>query len=98
MTLRVAFRRAAKAEFIDAAAWYETQRSGLGDEFVNEVEKSIAKAAESPLLFPVVSGDVRRVVVRRFPYCIYFRTRQETLVILAVFHGRRDPQIWQRRT
>lgn len=98
MTLRVVFRRAAQADFSESAAWYERQRSGLGDEFVTEVEIAIGRAAESPSLYPFVLGDVRRVVTRRFPYSILFRERREFLVVLAVFHGRRDPQTWQRRT
>jgi plasmid stabilization system protein ParE len=97
MTLRVVFRRAAQAEFIDAAAWYEQQRSGLGEEFIREIEAAISKAAESPNLYPIVCRDVRKTVIRRFPYGIYFRTRQDMVVVLAVFHGRRDPQVWRRR-
>ena len=98
MTLRVVFRRAAQAEFLEAISWYEQQRSGLGEEFAREIEAAIDRAAESPALYPLVLADVRRTVARRFPYSIFFRRREESLVILAVFHGRRDPQIWKRRT
>jgi len=98
MTLRVVFRRAAHDEFSEAAAWYDRQRSGLGDEFVAEIEIAIGRAAESPILYPMVFGDIRRTATRRFPYSIFFRVRGEFLVVLAVFHGRRDPQKWQRWT
>jgi plasmid stabilization system protein ParE len=97
MTLRVVFRRAAQAEFVEAAAWYEQQREGLGEEFIREIETAIIKASQFHASYPIVSGDVRRTVIRRFPYCIYFRTRQSYLVVLAVFHGRRDPKVWQGR-
>ena len=95
--LRVAFRRAAKIELEDAAAWYEERRRGLGDEFIAEIEQAIASAAGAPQRYPVSFGDVRRTVARRFPFAIYFRVRNETLVVLAVFHGRRNPAVWQRR-
>jgi len=98
MTLRVVFRRAAQAEFLEAAAWYEQQRTGLGEDFLREVETAIDRAAESPLMYPLVADDVRRAVTRRFPYSIFFRNRGDVLVVLAVFHGRRDPRIWQNRT
>lgn len=98
MTLRVVLRRAAQAEFLEAISWYNQRRSGLGEEFVHEIESAINRAAQSPTLYPLASGDVQRTVARRFPYSIFFRVRGETLVVLAVFHGRRDPQIWQRRT
>jgi plasmid stabilization system protein ParE len=98
MTLRVVFRRAARDELIEAAAWYGRQGPGLGEEFVREIEQSIQAAATSPQRHPVVFGDIRRTVARRFPFAVYFRVRSDALVVLAVFHGRRNPLIWQRRT
>lgn len=97
MTLRVVFRRAAKTEFEDAAVWYDEQRHGLGEEFIVEIEQSLASAAASPHRYPIVFGDVRRTVARRFPYAVYFRVRSDNLIVLAVFHGRRNPAVWQRR-
>jgi len=97
MTLRVVFRRAAKIEFEDAAAWYGEKGPGLGDEFIREIEQAIANAAAAPQRHPVVFGDIRRTVARRFPFAVYFRVRFDALVVLAVFHARRNPAIWQRR-
>ena len=97
MTLRIVFRRAAKSEYEDAAVRYNEQRPGLGEEFAIEIEDAVAKAASAPERYPVVFGDIRRTVARRFPYSIYFRIRNEFMVVLAVFHGRRNPVIWQRR-
>ncbi|MGC2518840.1 MAG: type II toxin-antitoxin system RelE/ParE family toxin [Burkholderiales bacterium] len=76
---------------------YDERRLGLGDEFVHEIEQAIAKTAAAPERYPVVFGDVRRTVARRFPFSVYFRVRPDALVVLAVFHGRRNPAIWQRR-
>jgi plasmid stabilization system protein ParE len=45
----------------------------------------------------VVRADIRRVVARRFPYAVYYRRREDRIVVLAVFHGRRHPRIWQAR-
>jgi plasmid stabilization system protein ParE len=98
MTLRVVYRRAAQAEFEDAAVWYERQSTGLGEEFIREIEIAVDKAAESPRRYQIVFGDIRRTMPRRFPYCIYFRERRDSLVVLAVFHGKRDPRIWKQRT
>jgi len=97
MTLRVVFRRAAKSEFEDAAAWYAERAPGLGVEFIHEIEQTIESAATAPQRYPVVFGDVRRAVTRRFPFAVYFRVRSAVLVVVAVFHGRRNPNIWQRR-
>jgi plasmid stabilization system protein ParE len=97
MTLRIVFRRAAKSEFEDAAVRYAEQPLGLGEEFTIEIEQAVASAAAAPERYPIVFGDIRRTVARRFPYSAYFRVRQDSIVVLAVFHGRRNPAIWQRR-
>jgi plasmid stabilization system protein ParE len=97
MTLRVVFRQAAKQDFEDAAAWYEEKRRGLSEEFVREIDDAVLRAAAAPERFPLVFRDIRRTVARRFPFAVYFRVRSNSLIVLAVFHGRRDPIIWQRR-
>ncbi len=51
----------------------------------------------TPLQFTVVREDIRRVVANRFPYSVYFRAEKHRIVVLAVFHGNRDPAIWQAR-
>ena len=98
MTLRPFFRKAARLEYDDAAIWYESQRSGLGAEFVLEIERALQTACENPQRFPEVLVDVRRIHVRRFPYSLFFRVRGERLIVLSVFHARRDPAIWRERT
>lgn len=98
MSLPVSFHRAASAEFIEASTWYEDKRLGLGIEFITEIEHCISLASRHPLQFIVVHEDVRRVVANRFPYSVYFRTDGNRIVVLAVFHGNRNPAIWQART
>lgn len=97
MTLQVSFRQAARTEFIEAAAWYESKRPLLGVEFVAEIERCVALAAEQPQLHAVAYRGLRRVICRRFPYGIYFRVTAQRIVVMAVFHSSRDPAIWQGR-
>ncbi|HEY0674656.1 MAG TPA: type II toxin-antitoxin system RelE/ParE family toxin [Immundisolibacter sp.] len=59
MTLPVAFSAAAKAEFVEAAAWYEAQRPGLGAEFIAQVEQCVRRIAQQPARYPVVHNGVR---------------------------------------
>ncbi|MBI3391934.1 MAG: type II toxin-antitoxin system RelE/ParE family toxin [Nitrospirae bacterium] len=97
MSLRVVFRVAARIEFEEAITWYDGQRQGLGEEFLREIDEVILRAAEKPERFPFILSDVRKAVARRFSYSVFFRVRGASLVILAVFHGRRDPTVWRRR-
>ena len=97
MSLPITFHRAASAEFIEASTWYEGKRLGLGLEFIAEIDRCVSLASKNPLQFAVVREDIRRVVANRFPYSVYFRAEKHRIVVLAVFHGNRNPTIWQAR-
>jgi plasmid stabilization system protein ParE len=97
MSLPITFHRAASVEFIEASAWYESKRLGLALEFMAEIDRCVSQASEHPLQFAVVHEDIRHVVANRFPYSVYFRAEQHRIVVLAVFHGSREPAIWLAR-
>lgn len=78
-------------EFLDATAWYEAQRPGLGTAFLEEFDRVIARLCEFPAAAPRVGRDLRIARVRRFAYSLIFRCRDGELRILAVFHVRSDP-------
>lgn len=97
MNLRLVVRPQAEAELQAARDWYDTQRSGLGQDFVDQVRETIVSVAERPASFPKVHGEVRRAILRRFPYGVFFRTTTEDIVILGIIHGRRHPRLWRSR-
>jgi plasmid stabilization system protein ParE len=97
MSLPLVFRSAAQAEFDDAAAWYESQRPGLGGDFVAQVQQVLDTIAGQPDRYSIASGDVREAPVSRFPDCVYYRVKSNRVVIIAVFHTSRDPSVWQGR-
>jgi toxin ParE1/3/4 len=97
MTLSVVFRRQARREFDDAGDWYEKERTGLGLEFLDEIGRLLTRVAATPKQFPIIHRDVRKAVAKRFPYCLYFRVRDQRIVVLAVFHSARNPAVWQER-
>ena len=73
MSLPVVTRPAAAAEIETAYRWYEKEREGLGSEFLEAVEKLVKAIAENPGRFPAIRKDIRRAVLRRFPYSIFYR-------------------------
>ena len=97
MSFSVVFRRIAKREFDDAISWYQDRREGLGREFSVAVEEQLGRIALSPNQFACVRGDVRRAVLQRFPYSIYFIVEDDRIVVLAVFHARRAPNQLEER-
>lgn len=78
--------------------WYEQRRSGLGEEFLAAVERCVERITTNPKLFAVVHRDVRRALVGRFPYAVFFAIRDEEVTVLAILHARRDPGTWLQRT
>jgi plasmid stabilization system protein ParE len=97
MSLPVAFRRLAQAEFDDAAEWYENQQPGLGGDFVAEVQVVLDTISNQPDRYPAAEDDIREAPVARFPYCVYYRAQPTRVMVIAVFHTSRDPAEWQNR-
>ena len=88
---------AAEEDLAEAWQWYQEQRVGLGEEFVRCVDSCLESIQRSPDQYPLIWRTVRRALVRRFPFCIFYILDRDRIVILAVFHGARDPGTWQRR-
>jgi toxin ParE1/3/4 len=98
MNLTLIFRSEAVAETQEAFAWYEAQRRGMGVEFRDELQETLDKIQANPNQYPVVHRNVRRALVRRFPYGVFYVVEGQRIVVLAVFHGSRDPGQWKSRT
>jgi plasmid stabilization system protein ParE len=94
---RVVFHVEAEAELSSAAARYETHRSGLGLEFIVEVERATRALVSYPKIGHRFSRRLRRVLVRRFPYGLLYRIDADAIRIVAVAHVRRRPGYWRHR-
>ena len=77
--------------------WYEEERPGLGEEFLQSIRESLARIGENPRLFAIVHRRIRATMARRFPYVIYFRVERARILVIAIQHGHRDPAAWRRR-
>jgi plasmid stabilization system protein ParE len=94
----VIFTRAARTELIDAQDWYESEAFGLGRRFRTAVDAAIERMSANPRQFPVVHKNIRRALLRRFPYALLFVIEpNDTLTVIACFHGSRDPAHWRQR-
>jgi len=98
MNFKVYLRAEAEADLKDAAAWYELQRKGLGQEFLDDVLRTFDQISVNPNLYPIVHRKTRRLVVNRFPFGIYYRVERTSAVVVAVMHGSRHPLHWKKRT
>jgi plasmid stabilization system protein ParE len=97
MTWRVIHTSKAERDIGSAASWYENQKHHLGHEFLDEILAVEDSLSQHPSIYPVMHKDIRRVATKRFPYAVYFVTKKRTVIIIAVLHMRRDPNIWKKR-
>lgn len=91
------FSNAAKEELNDACEWFQAQQSGLGSRFRGEVRKATLQIAQSPLLFPIELGEVRRYVMTSFPYTLRYSLQGNEVWIMTVSHQHRRPDYWVDR-
>lgn len=88
----VVFDSEASDESHAAAEWYEERRAGLGDEFMEEVEQVKERIWRTPQAFPLHTGsELRKCILRRFPYTIFFLEQEDRIWIAAVAHQKRRP-------
>jgi plasmid stabilization system protein ParE len=91
-------RPLAEADLEQAARWYDEEQAGLGSRFLSDVDQVFGRIRERPHQFPMVSGDIRRALLRTFPYAVDFRETNETIGVLAVLHLRRTAGLWRARS
>jgi len=87
----------ANEDLLDARAWYDDVSTDLGGRFALAVEATVDAIVEHPLQFPIIHRNRRRAGVRRFPYSVFFELQEHRIVVIACFHGRRNPRRWQSR-
>jgi plasmid stabilization system protein ParE len=93
----VIYTQAARAELVDAQDWYEREAAGLGRHFREAIDALTERLSTNPQQFPIAFKNVRRALVRRFPYALFFVVAGDTLFVIACFHASRDPFQWQKR-
>lgn len=91
MNYPVVVRRQAEADMAAAASWYNGQNPGLGTEYLRSVDVCIASISRNPAMYATVYRTVKRALLRRFPYGIFYIITNETIVIIACLHGKQSP-------
>jgi toxin ParE1/3/4 len=87
---RVSIRAAGEADLRAAKEWYESQRPGLGGEFLLSIADALARLEQSPELLPLYYRGFRRVMTRRFPYKLFYRIEGDAVIVFRILHAARD--------
>ncbi len=87
----------AEQEMIEAALYYQSLSSGLGDDYLDEVERAVRSITSSPQTWPILEGNLRRRLIKRFPFAVLYRIEQDKILMVAVAHLRKKPGYWKNR-
>ncbi len=97
MALTLILRPEAEEDLDGSILWYERRQQDLGARFLNEVNRLLSQIAGTPLQFPQIEKDVRRGLLRHFPYGVYFTIDPDKVTVLAIIHLSRHPDRWRQR-
>jgi toxin ParE1/3/4 len=95
MRYRLIIRKRAETHISEAYNWYEQQRTGLGYEFVLSLESALRTIERNPFLFQAKYNKLRCILIPRFPYGIFYFIAENTVIVIAVFHLSRNPNLWK---
>jgi len=91
------FHPEAEKELILAIDFYEEKEIGLGRDFALEIYSTVERILTYPDAWPIVEEDIRRSLVKRFPFGVLYSKLEEEIVIIAVMHLNREPEYWKTR-
>jgi hypothetical protein len=93
----VRIRSEAELDLQDAYSYFEQCKVGLGTEFMECVENALAKVSANDEHYPIVHQSIRRILVRRFPFAVFFKKVDNIILVFAVLHCAREPRAWRAR-
>ncbi len=91
MSYKVIFTEEADFDVFDARQWYESRRTDLGDELLNEIEEYVKVLEQDPQIYQVRKHNWRYCPLKRFPYVIVFEIEKQEVVVYAVFNTYQHP-------
>ncbi|HDQ03632.1 MAG TPA: type II toxin-antitoxin system RelE/ParE family toxin [Deltaproteobacteria bacterium] len=95
--MKIEFLTIAQKELADAVDWYNEQADGLGNEFIDEMDRAIRRIAAYPKSCTEIESDLRRCIMARFPYALIYGLEKDRVIIVAIAHLHRRPRYWIER-
>lgn len=77
--------------------WYDLQKENLGNDFIEEVDKTILQILKNPYQFPISKRKARMAMINRYPFGIYYIIKGNAISVFAVFHFKRNPKTLKKR-
>jgi len=92
MRYDIRFLPAVEDDVVTGYGWYEEKAPGLGEEFLRMFYAGLEGIKRNPLGSSKAYHEIRRSLLRRFPYAVYFRVRGNEVIVFGLFHCARDPR------
>jgi toxin ParE1/3/4 len=93
VSCRIIVRPKAEADLLEAAKWYDAQRATLGEQFLGEISRAFRRLETSPECHPSYYQGFRRLLIRRFPFKVFYRIEGNDVIIVRVLHAKRDHRL-----
>jgi plasmid stabilization system protein ParE len=93
----IRFLPEAVEDLLETQRWYGRREPALAGDFADAFAAAVERIRRDPRSFPLIHGQIRRLVLRQFPYAVYFREEGSEILVIAL-HGRQDPRRWQQRS
>ena len=90
MTWILLVRPEAEQDLAAARDWYDRKHAGLGDEFIDAAAAAIRELENDPERARFYFLNFRRVLLRRFPYKVFYQIIGERVIVFRVLHARED--------
>lgn len=87
----------AKEEISDAYKWYEDKQIGLGERLLDELDDCFSSIKKNPKQFIKTHKEMRQAILKIFPFVIIYEIEKELVIVYAIFHTSRNPEIWKNR-
>ncbi|WP_341646799.1 type II toxin-antitoxin system RelE/ParE family toxin [Thauera sp. SDU_THAU2] len=95
--MRILFAPEARLEFEDARTYYERQQPRLGQRPQQDTRQALQRIRLWPFSCPIETGEIRRLLLSRFPYKLLYSVEKDHLYIIAFAHQHRAPEYWSTR-
>jgi len=84
-------------EMIEAKNFYNSKVNGLGSLLFAEIDRAIGLIEETPVSWPTISKDLQRFILKKFPFAVIYRIKEDSIQVLAFMHQHREPFYWKKR-
>ena len=95
--MKIKLLSVAEQEFVEAVDYYNDQCQGLGYEFAAEIKSTMKRIVNFPKAWTKISPRTRRCLTNKFPFGVLYRIYDDTILVIAIMHMKRDPIHWQKR-